>query len=111
MWGGRQQEGEPVVDYLHQVDAVFKSTICEPLWGLPNKQVLFVRKYMNEVWRRHVRILMQDMHLRFHYDDFIGVMRQQAELWEPFQTLPYDLAEDKNMIFKNIGKGPYPEYN
>ena len=50
--GGKQREGEPVVDYLHRVDAVFKFTICEPLWGLPKKQVLFVRKYMNEVWRQ-----------------------------------------------------------
>ena len=38
---------------------------------------------------------MQDMYLRFHYDDFAGAVRQQAELWEPYQTLPYDSAEDK----------------
>ena len=60
---------------MHRVDAVFKFTICEPLWGLPEKQVLFVMKYMNEVWRQLVRILMKDMYLRFHYDDFVGAVR------------------------------------
>lgn len=64
--GRKATEGEPMVDYLHRVDAMFKSTICEPLWGLPEKQVLFVMKYMNKVWGQLVRILMQDMHLKFH---------------------------------------------
>jgi len=41
--GGRKREGEPVVSYLDRMGIVFQLITREPLWGLPEKQVLFTR--------------------------------------------------------------------
>ena len=47
--GDGQREDEGIISFLCQVNQVFQDTIRVNLWGLSKKQVLFARKYMNEL--------------------------------------------------------------
>jgi len=48
---------------------------------------------MNEAWKKLTRMLMQDMHLQFHYDTFVYAIEQQVEVWDPCQTAVCDSKE------------------
>ena len=83
LMGGSQHDNEGILSFLCRVNQVYRNTICVALWGLPEKQVLFARKHMNDIWRERTEALMWDMTMRFNYGNFIRMIERQATDWEP----------------------------